>query len=66
MPQPDSPELIKACDMLREIYWREYGRGWREAIAAVQKVLEQPATTETPPDVAGAASELTQQPALAP
>ena len=41
MPQPDPPELINACNMLREIYWREYGRGWREACAHVKRVLEQ-------------------------
>lgn len=41
MSQPDPPELIKACDMLREIYWREYGRGWRAAVANVKNILEQ-------------------------
>lgn len=39
--RPDPPELARACDMLREIYWREYGRGFREAIANVQRILEQ-------------------------
>lgn len=38
---PDTPELTKACNMLREIYNREYGRGWRKAVAYVKCVLEQ-------------------------
>ena len=41
--RPDTPELARAIDMLRTIYWREYGRGWREAIENVKRVLEQPA-----------------------
>lgn len=42
-PRPDPPELAKACDMLREIYWREYGRGWKAAIDGIKKGLEQQA-----------------------
>ena len=40
--RPDPPELVRACDMLREIYWREYGRGWRDATEHVKRVLESP------------------------
>jgi hypothetical protein len=39
--RPDPPELAKAIDTLRTIYWREYGRGWREAVENVKRVLEQ-------------------------
>ncbi len=39
--RPDPPELTKGIDMLRTIYWREYGRGWREAVENVKRVLEQ-------------------------
>ncbi len=38
---PDPPELVKAIETLREIYWREYGRGWRAAIEGIQKGLAQ-------------------------
>lgn len=38
--RPDTPELAAACDLLREIYWREYGRGWQEAVQKVKDVLE--------------------------
>lgn len=41
--RPDPPELSAACDMLRQIYWREYGRGWREATQRVKEVLEREA-----------------------
>jgi len=41
MTEPaDTPELKAAIEMLRQIYWREYGRGWREATAAIKRVLE--------------------------
>ncbi len=40
---PDTPELEAGCDILREIYWREYGRGWREALESIKRILEQPA-----------------------
>ena len=49
MQRPDTPELAKACEMLREIYWREYGRGWRDAVENIKRVLEQPAN-EAPPN----------------
>lgn len=42
--RPDPPELA-ACDVLRQIYWREYGRGWREATQRVKEVLEREAET---------------------
>ena len=41
--RPDPPELAAAIDMLRQIYWREYGRGWKEAVQRVKVVLEQEA-----------------------
>lgn len=41
--RPDTPELAVAIDMLRQIYWREYGRGWKEAVQRVRAVLEQEA-----------------------
>ena len=49
MPQypPDTPEISTACDMLRGIYWREYGRGWRDAFAYVKRILELPPPLET-------------------
>lgn len=37
----DPPELAKAIALLREIYWREYVRGWRAAIDVIKKGLEQ-------------------------
>lgn len=43
--RPDPPELVAACDVLRQIYWREYGRGWREATQRVKEVLEREAET---------------------
>jgi hypothetical protein len=38
---PDPPELARAIDALRQIYWREYGRGWKDAVANIQRVLTQ-------------------------
>lgn len=37
----DPPELQRAIDLLREIYWREFGRGWRAAIEGITKGLAQ-------------------------
>lgn len=36
----DPPELQAGIEMLRSIYWREYGRGWREACQRVKEILE--------------------------
>ena len=54
MPQPDPPEIAKACEILREIYWAEYCRGWREACAHIKRTLE----TET---VNVAVTEITEK-----
>lgn len=43
MHPPDPPELANAIGMLRQIYWREYGRGWREANQRVREILEREA-----------------------
>lgn len=36
MGRKDVPELEAAFNLLRQIYWREYGRGWREVIAKIR------------------------------
>lgn len=41
----DTPELAAAIGDLRAIYWREYGRGWREACQHIKEILER----EAPP-----------------
>lgn len=46
--RPDTPELAAGVDMLRQIYWREYGRGWREAVSKVKEVLERDVPAEAP------------------
>jgi hypothetical protein len=36
----DPPELQAGIEMLRKIYWREYGRGWREACQHMGRILQ--------------------------
>ena len=43
---PDTSELTKACNMLRQIYNRKYGRGWREAVAHLKRILDKAADDE--------------------
>ena len=50
MTRGDTPELKAAIDMLRAIYWREYGRGWREACLRVKEILEREPNSEVPTD----------------
>ncbi len=38
--RPDPDELRAAIEMLRSIYWREYGRGWKDAVQSVKEILE--------------------------
>jgi hypothetical protein len=47
----DSPELARTINMLREIYWREYGRGWKAAIEGIKKGLEQLPAEISGPDI---------------
>lgn len=37
---PDPPELQKAIDLIREIYWNEYSRGYMDAKKRVLDVCE--------------------------
>lgn len=34
----DTAELEAAVNLLRKIYWREHGRGWRKTIETIRNV----------------------------
>lgn len=42
MGRKDVPELEAAFKLLRTIYWREYGRGWRKTIETIRSVAADP------------------------
>lgn len=46
MGRKDVPELEAAFNLLRKIYWREYGRGWRTVIGTIRNVAADPGSSD--------------------